>query len=131
MKVKCIANMGTNLSQTAIKAGYTVNTIFHIKVGDIYTVYGINLYRNVLGYLVMNEPGTQPIWCPAELFEFVDGKIPPDWYYVYLGPQSDLLNAAWGYKELVRGDHYLGIQTADPAALKIFFERKKAIDAVS
>jgi hypothetical protein len=131
MKVKCIENMGTGLSELAIKAGYNANSIFHLKVGAVYTVYGMNLWRNVLSYLTMNQPGSQPIWSPAELFEMVDGKLPPEWYYVYLGSQSDLLNAAWGYQELTNGAHYIGIQTGDAAALKLFFERKKAIDAFS
>ena len=105
-----------------------MDTVFHIKVGDVYTVYGINLWRGTLNYLTMNQANSVPIWSPAELFEVVDGKIPPDWNYVYLGHTEDLLNAAWGYKELTQPAHYDGLQGGDAAALKVFFQKKKIID---
>jgi hypothetical protein len=129
MKVKCIANMGTSLAKQSLKAGRTVDTVFHIKVGDVYTVYGMNLWRGTLNYLTMNQANSLPIWSPAELFEVVDGKIPLDWYYVYLGHTEDLLNAAWGYQELTQPAHYDGLQGGDAVALKVFFQKKKAIDA--
>ncbi len=131
MKVKCIANMGTALSKQSIKAGRTVDSIFHIKVGDTYTVYGINLWRGTLNYLTMNQANSRPIWSPAELFELVDRHMPPNWDYVYLGHSEDLLNAAWGYRELMTSSHYDSLNAGDAAALKLFMERKKEIDEFS
>lgn len=131
MKVKCIANMGDGLSKQAIKAGRNLDSVFHLKIGDIYVVYGINLWRNSLNYLTMNQVGTLPIWSPAELFEVVDGKMPPDWYFKYLGHSEEYLDAAWGYKDLTYNPpHYDGLLGGDKNALEIFFENKKKIDSL-
>jgi hypothetical protein len=131
MKVKCIANMGDGLSKQAIKAGRNLDSVFHLKIGDIYVVYGINLWRNSLNYLTMNQAGTIPIWSPAELFEVVDGKLPPDWYFKYLGHSEQYLDAAWGYKDLTYNPpHYDGLLGEDKKALEVFFENKKKIDSL-
>ena len=131
MKVKCIANMGDKLSKQSIKAGRNKEMQFHLKVGETYVVYGINLWKNTLNYLTMNQAGTLPIWSPAELFEVVDGKMPPDWYFKYLGHSEDLLDAAWGYKDLTYNPpHYDGLMAEDKKALEVFFENKKKIDSL-
>jgi hypothetical protein len=94
-------------------------------------VYGINLWRNSLNYLTMNQAGTIPIWSPAELFEIVDGKLPPDWYFKYLGHSEQYLDAAWGYKDLTYNPpHYDGLLGEDKKALEVFFENKKKIDSL-
>lgn len=128
MKVKCIANMGNKLSNQSIKAGRSTDSIFHLNIGDIYQVYGINLWRGTLNYLTMNKANSMPIWSPAELFEVVDSKIPADWYYVYLGHSENLLNAAWGYKELTNSQHYDGIMGGVKKELDAFFAKKKEMD---
>jgi hypothetical protein len=131
MKVKCIANMGDGLSKQSIKAGRNLDSIFHLKVGDIYIVYGINLWRSTLNYLTMNQAGTIPIWSPAELFEVVDGKMPADWYFKYLGHTEEYLDAAWGYKDLTYNPpHYDGLLGEDKKQLELFFENKKMIDSL-
>jgi hypothetical protein len=131
MKVKCIANMGDGLSKQAIKAGRNLDSVFHLKIGDVYVVYGINIWRNSLNYLTMNQAGTLPIWSPAELFEVVDGKLPPDWYFKYLGHSEEYLDAAWGYKDLTYNPpHYDGLLGGDKKALEVFFENKKKIDSL-
>jgi hypothetical protein len=122
--------MGDGLSKEAIKAGRNLDSIFHLKIGEIYMVYGMNIWRNSLNYLTMNQANTMPIWSPAELFQVVDPKIPADWYYVYLGHHEDLLNAAWGYKELIEPKHYDGLLGEDKKELEVFFTRKKMIDSL-
>jgi hypothetical protein len=131
MKVKCIANMGDGLSKQSIKAGRNLDSIFHLKIGDTYVVYGMNLYRNTLNYLTMNASGTMPVWSPAELFEVVDGKMPADWYFKYLGHSEEYLDAAWGYKDLTYNPpHYDGLLGEDKKELAVFFENKKKIDSM-
>ena len=133
MKVKCIANTYEGLSERSKKAGRDLNVIFHVNVGEIYTVYGVNLWRRgSLSYLTMNAAGSVPIWTPAELFELVDGKIPADWYYKFLGVSDDYLNAVWGYQELVQDPkHYTGLVGEDKKEIELFMKKKKQIDAVS
>ena len=120
--------MGNKLSNQSIKAGRSTDSIFHLNIGDIYQVYGINLWRGTLNYLTMNKANSMPIWSPAELFEVVDSKIPADWYYVYLGHSENLLNAAWGYKELTNSQHYDGIMGGVKKELDAFFAKKKEMD---
>jgi hypothetical protein len=132
MKVKCISNMGDGLSKQSIKAGRNLDSSFHLKIGDVYVVYGINQWRNTLNYLTMNKADSMPIWSPAELFEVVDEKIPADWYFKYLGHTENLLNAIWGYKELAMNpQHYDGVIGEDKKDLALFFEKKKAMDSLS
>jgi hypothetical protein len=131
MKVKCIANMGDALSKQSIKAGRSRETLFHLKIGEVYVVYGINLWRNTLNYLTVNQAGTIPIWSPAELFEVIDGKLPADWFFKYLGHSEDLLNAAWGYKDITYNpSHYDGLQGENKQDLELFFKWKKQIDSM-
>jgi hypothetical protein len=129
MKVKCIANMGDGLSKQSIQVGRSLDSSFHLRIGEIYPVYGINQWRNTLNYLTMNRANSMPIWSPAELFVVLDEKLPEDWYFNYLGHTEDLLNAVWGYKELVLNpQHYDGLMGESKKDLELFFERKKAMD---
>jgi hypothetical protein len=132
MKVKCIANDYAHLTERSKKAGRDLNVIFHVNIGDTYCVYGINLWRRgTLSYLVMNAAGSMPIWVPAELFQLVDGKLPNEWYYKFLGLTDDYLNAVWGYKELVENPkHYTGLVGEDKKEIDLFMQKKKEIDAV-
>jgi hypothetical protein len=130
MKAKCIENMGIKLSQQAVKSGYTQDTIFHLTIGDTYTIYGINDWRGTINYLTMNANNTNPIWSPAELFQLVDYRLPPNWYYKFLTQDPMILNAIMGYKELaMEPKHHDGLIGEDREALKLFYERKKEIDA--
>lgn len=133
MKVKCIANNYAGLSERSKKAGRDLNVIFHVTVGDVYTVYGVNLWRRgTLSYLTMNAANSLPIWTPAELFEVVEDKLPADWYYKFLGVSDDYLNAVWGYKELVQNPkHYTGLVGEDRKEIEFFLEKKKQIDAAA
>ncbi len=129
MKAKCIANLGDKLSKGAIQGGLSVNTVFHLKVGDNYIIYGVNYWRGTTNYLTMNAPGSRPIWSPAELFQLADYRIPPNWYYKYLITDDLILNSVISYQELaMEPQHHDGLLAGSPAALKLFFERKKEID---
>jgi hypothetical protein len=129
MRAKCIANSGDKLSRVAIEAGNVVQTQFHLKIGDVYTIYGVNVWRNVINYLTMNAANSLPIWSPAELFQLTDYRVPPNWYFKYLITDPLILNGIWGYQELAMDPkHHDGIIGEDKEAIKLFFERKKEID---
>jgi hypothetical protein len=130
MKVKCINNTGKSLSIASIEAGNTIETQFQINIDDVYTVYGINVWRNTVGYLILDKWKTNPFWIPAELFEIVDNRLPPDWYYNFYNYKEDTwINAIWGYKELALSlDHYSKLIERYPEVLNIFKQRKKEID---
>ncbi len=128
MRAKCIANSGDKLSKTALEGGYTTYSQFHLKIGDVYTVYGVNVWRHSINYLTMNEAGSLPIWSPAGLFQLVDNRVPPNWYFVYLITDPLILNGVWGYRELTDQKHHDGLLGENKEALELFFERKKEID---
>jgi hypothetical protein len=121
--------MGTALSEQSIKAGRVRDMVFRLKLGETYTVYGINMWKGTLNYLTLNQAGTVPIWSPAELFEVVDGKMPADWYFKYLGHSAGFLDAAWGYKDLTYNPpHYDGLLGEDKKEIERFFSLKKEMD---
>jgi hypothetical protein len=129
MRAKCLANTGEKLSKVSVDAGYAPHTQYHLNVGDIYTVYGVNVWRYTINYLTMNAANSLPIWSPAELFQLVDYRIPPNWYFKYLITDPLILNSIWGYQELAMDPkHHDGIIGGDKAAVALFFERKKEID---
>lgn len=127
MKIKCIANSGQHLSKKQITF---VNSPEYIrdflKIGDIYTVYGITLVDNMLFYLIVRGQANSPTFQPAEFFEMVDNTIPPTWYYNYFGESK----ATWGYKELaLNASHASDLENREePEAFKIFHIRKNEID---
>lgn len=129
MQVKCIANLGKNLSPKTIQSGQLVTTEYNLDIGQEYTVYGILVWGGSLRYLIVvldDLPG----WYPAELLEVVDHLLPLEWYYNFRGYEDNSLYAIWGYKEMVfdTDKHYDALIEREPEALEIFFKRKKEID---
>ena len=128
IKVKCVSNTGDKLSPNAKALGNSDETIYPVKIGDILNVYGQNLYKGVLSYLLLGTYENLPSWYPAELFEVEDPLLPLEWYYRYLGYDSNL-SAIWGYKELVmNSEHHDNLIERDSEAIRIFLKRKKEID---
>lgn len=128
MIVRCVANTGDKLSPNAKALGNSDETNYPIKIGDRFNVYGQHLYKGVLSYLVLGTYENLPSWYPAELFEIEDALLPLEWYYRYLGYDSNL-SAIWGYKELVLDEeHHDNLIERDKEAIRIFLKRKKEID---
>lgn len=132
MKVKFL-DPGNKLPSSMLKLGYSPKVDLHLKVGEIYGVYGISIWRNVLHYLLFSTDEMSPSWLPADLFEIVDLRIPFDWYFRYLGENApNELKILIGYKELVAEDqHYINLIELDRGAIRIFLDRKKEIDEES
>jgi len=128
MKVKCRANTGEGLMPLTISnIGDTVETQYPLKIGEIYTVYGQGILRNVLKYLIVGTYEDLPSWYPAELFEVEDSQIHFEWYYKY--NNEFVASALWGYHELVNDkNHYVDYIERNDQAICIFLKRKKEVD---
>jgi len=134
MKVRCIANTGKDLSERSIKAGQLRATEYNgLDLGKIYTVYSMFLLRGRIDYLLSVGDSRLSSWSPAELFEIVDHSLPPSWYFIFKGYETENNNgpveALWGYKEMVYDlEHNSNLTECEPEDLKIFYQRKAEID---
>jgi hypothetical protein len=130
MKIKAIANSGKNLSYKYLGAFDNAESFFPINIGDIYTVYGINIWAGGINYLTFDKWGHYPSWYPAELFEIVDNRLPSEWHFHFYGyKNNELLNAVLGYKELaLNPEHYNQLAEREGLSMYIFNQRKKEID---
>lgn len=130
MKVRCLATNGQALYPRTLKLHNRESKFAPLEPGEVYTVYGIELWKGNLHYLVIPRykgVDQNPSFNPAELFEVVDGRIPDDWHYTWLG-NSEADEAIWGYRELIDPAHHDDLQERDPEALKIFKTRRQEID---
>ena len=131
MRVRCIANSGKDLFRRTALLHSNPLSGWPIDKGESYEVYGINLWKGNLHYLVVNRyQGIEqrPWLCPAELFEITNSLLPQKWYFSFLGTEN-LNDAIWGYEELVViPKHLEDLQEREDEALNIFFKRKKEID---
>ena len=137
MIIKCIANSGIALSEKQIaivhnSKDYEYN---HLEIDSLYVVCGVSIFKDTLNYLIVGKYSNFIMWEPAELFEVVDNRIPPNWYYNYFGKEylSDMENnpfyAIWGYKEITENlDHNHNLMERNPDDLKIFNKRKTEIE---
>jgi hypothetical protein len=108
-----------------------VITEFPLEIGEIYIVYGIDLWRGTIHYLTTNKFNMNPSWYPAELFEIIDNLLPLEWYYEFYTYENDI-SAIWGYKELVLNkEHKDSLLERDNKAISIFLTRKQEIDELS
>jgi hypothetical protein len=132
MRVLCKANRGSNLSADHFKHGYTPLSEFDLQPAKEYIVYGINLWKGLLGYLVIGE-GMYPYWYPSELFTITRNELPPNWYFSCFPKGAGFdLNAICGYEELVNApDHYDALSNLEKSAIDVFVERMKQIDEIS
>jgi len=128
LKARCINNSGEKLSKLVVDGGYPTHTQFHLNIGEEYVIYGVNVWRSVINYMPLNAAGSLPIWSPAELFQLTDKRVPPNWYFTFLISDPLILNAVWGYQELVTAEHHDGLLGGKKEAIALFFERKKEID---
>lgn len=129
MKIRCIANTGKDLSKLTIESGQLVTTIYPLDIGKSYSVYGIDVWRGCIDYLI--DIGDHPGWYPAELFEVVDSVVPSEWHFSFNGYNQDYpLYGVFGYKEMVFDSkkHNSDLLDWEPAARALFFKRKREID---
>lgn len=131
MRVICIANHGSALSPKHFEqTGNTPFSEFDLDIGQEYVVYGIIVSTGLLSYLLIGTSGSAQ-WYPAELFKVSQSKLPDNWHFVHLQEHGFLVDAIWGYQELLKSDHFDALSEMEPAALNVFVERKKEIDKVS
>jgi hypothetical protein len=138
MQVRALSTQGKELSERSLQLEL-VTADFSLKVGGVFNVYGIVLRRGSLDYFIHGW-NTGPGWFPAELFEVIDYRLPPNWLYKfsgycdspqkYYGPDE----ARWGYEELVMDeDHSLFLVVRDDPksaeAFKVYYQRKAEIDS--
>jgi hypothetical protein len=127
MKVIC-ANTGDKLPPKYFSVGYSTSTIFHLVVGKQYVVYGIALWRGLLSYLIVGEYD-RPEWCPSDIFEVTNARLPPTWHFAFFGQDEDTwVNAIWGYEELTHPQHYDQLVNVEKSALEVFEMHRKATD---
>ena len=132
MKVRAKATYGKDLSKEALKNLYHPDNNFQLNIGDSYSVYGINIQSQIVHYLTFDKWGNSPFWNPAELFDIVDSRLPPNWYFMFYGNGErdiETVSAVWGYKEIALSRiHYRELILREGKAMDIFRERKKEID---
>ncbi len=132
MQLKWNFKTGKDLSRIYLDAFQNPETDFQLTAGEIYIVYGINIWRGSLNYLVTSMKWADlPYWTPAELFSIIDDQLDPSWYFRFYGySQEQLLNAIWSYKEMVVLDtHYEDLIERSPEALNLFNHRKMEMDS--
>lgn len=135
MRVKYIKNREVEIPDVPFSP---VNSREYLDIGHEYNVYGIFLNRGNLSYLIVGNDKYRimPTWEPVELFELIENKLPPNWYFqrsqeiVPKEKLNDPDSAIWGYKELAcdishNDDLILEMETE---AIKIFLKRKLEID---
>ena len=127
MRVKCLKNKGTDLSEKAMNVSGTVHTEFSLNIGTEYMVYSISLCKGILRYLILGKDENLPSWYPAELFEITDNLLPIEWYYAFYPNQ--VVSAIWGYKEIIfDSKHNIDLIEREDHAIRIFLKRKTEID---
>lgn len=120
MTVICINNTGRSLPPRYFDDGYTKDSVFHVTVGNQYTVFGIELWRSVIVVLVLDDTEL-PCWYPIDLFTISDPHLPADWFFASYPGNDLLVRAVWGYEHLVMDTlHHDALADRDPKAMKIF-----------
>lgn len=123
MRARCVSNNGKSLSQGWSALGYTNKSEFRLSVGKEYPVYGMALWRGHLLLLLCDENGL-PNWYPTEIFDISDAEMPFGWKFAYFLEPDSLLQALWGYDELITTKgHYDALLERDEDALRIFFQQ--------
>ena len=132
MRVICVANHGSALPAKHFeKSGNTPVSEFDLEIGEEYVVYGIIVSRGLLSYLVICRAGYAQ-WYTADLFKVSQSKLPDNWHFVHFQEeQGFLVEAIWGYEELLTPQHFDALSEMEPEAIDVFVEKKREIDEVS
>jgi hypothetical protein len=129
MKVKFL-KPDLNSLPRILNLGYSQRTEFHMRRDTIYTVYGISMWKYVLHYLLLPDNISLPDWYPADLFEVVDGRIPPNWYFHHLMDNDPSeIKFELGYREMAQSaNHYVDLIERETDAVRVFLARKEEIE---
>jgi hypothetical protein len=129
MKIRCIANKGTELPKNYLNPllDITAETEFKLIVGKEYIVYAISEWQGNLSYYICDERYTYyPIHNPAPLFEIVDGRYSRYWQ-VQLATNG-LLEIAFNYWFSIP-NFYDKLTDGEAEILLIFDKMKELMDA--
>jgi len=120
MKAKCVITNGALLPAHYSALGYTADVVIALKVGRIYEVYGISVWRSIVTFLVAEEEDF-PTWYPAEVFKLVEDTVPNNWFFKYYPDNEFGVQAVWGPERLVKEDgFYDALNDRDPSVLHLF-----------
>ena len=99
MRIRCIANTGTFLSETYLDpaVGRTKETEFQLTIGKEYTVYALYQWQGSIWYYICDDQYTYyPQQNPAPLFEVVDNRLSSYWRFkVYPNGLLKLAFSEW------------------------------------
>ena len=99
MRIRCIANTGTVLSETYLDpaVGRTKETEFQLTIGKEYTVYALYQWQGSIWYYICDDGYTYyPQQNPAPLFEVIDNRLSSYWRFkVYPNNLLKLAFEAW------------------------------------
>jgi hypothetical protein len=132
MRVKCLSAFGQDLPLACLDAaaGYDKNTIFPIKVGQIYVVYALTTYLNHVWYHIWDSHSEKyPGWAPSPLFEVADPRLSKYWV-AGTRPSGTREVFTIGYREWVQDEyHCTKLVDGDHAAIDIFENYKSLMDS--
>ena len=129
MKIRCIANKGTELPEIYLNPplDITKETEFKLIIGKEYIVYAISEWQGNLSYCICDERFTYyPIHNPAPLFEIVDARYSRYWQ-VQLATNGLLEIAFEHWFDLP--DFYDKLTDGAEEAVLIFDKIKELMDA--
>jgi len=129
MKIRCIANKGTELPEIYLNPplDITKETEFKLIIGKEYIVYAISEWQGNLSYCICDERFTYyPIHNPAPLFEIVDARYSRYWQ-VQLATNGLLEIAFEHWFDLP--DFYDKLTDGAEEAILIFDKIKELMDA--
>lgn len=97
-----------------------------LTLGKSYFVTGMAVGDGYVSYL-LDDFGTVGAF-HSRLFEVIDPKIPPSWYFQPISKESSLFpfhQAYWGYRGFCfEKDHYVNIVEGEEATHRTYFKRK-------
>ncbi|MDR2641414.1 MAG: hypothetical protein LBC74_01330 [Planctomycetaceae bacterium] len=137
MKVRCLFNKHSDIPELITKYGYFAQSVLHITVGKIYTVYAMTccapapVFRPSLRYTIKDDSvdfGSDGISSyNAMLFEVIDSRLGLcDWHYSFGKNGMDFLV---GYDEFVNNyEHYEGVVLSEEADRKKFLQWCDIVD---
>lgn len=128
MRIRCIANTGTFLSETYLEpaVGRTKETEFQLTIGKAYTVYALYQWQGSIWYYICDDGYTYyPQQNPAPLFEVIDNRLSSYWRFkVYPNGLLKLAFEAW----LSDQYFYDKLTDGEKTEILIFEKLKELID---
>jgi hypothetical protein len=132
MRVRCIKDNASSFPDEYFHVGYTPSSEFNLKIGDYYTVYGINLWQGIFSYLLIGDRSERPNWYPVDAFQIIENSLPANWFVAFFDEEEkNGLKMIIGYDEIVNSvdtHHDALIDERDEQALGIFYQRKAEIE---